>query len=117
MFGSTSHIQREYPEGNEICYFYVKVPVSDAVQEIARVEIPAWVADDEDHVDLIHSVLLAECRKGSGYPLILSEAHERAVIRAHERDAFQRLLAQTLRRAGVFTSGSRKRESKRRPKV
>jgi len=117
VFGSTSHIQREYPKGNEICYFYVKVPVSDAVQEIARVEIPTWVADDEDHVDLIHSVLLAECRKGSGYPLILSEAHERAVIRAHERDAFQRLLAQTLRRAGVLTSGSRKRESKRRPKV
>ena len=117
VFGSTSHIQREYPEGNEICYFYVRVPVSDAVQEIARVEIPAWVADDADHVDLIHSVLLAECRKGSGYPLILSEAHERAVIRAHERDAFQRLLDQTLRRAGVPTSGSRKRQSKRRPKV
>ncbi len=117
VFGSTSHIQREYPEGNEICYFYVRVPVNDAVQEIARVEIPAWVADDERHVDLIHSVLLAECRKGSGYPLILSEAHERAVIRAHERDAFQRLLDQTLRCAGVPTSGSRKRQSKRRPKV
>ena len=117
VFGSTSHIQREYPEGNEICYFYVQVPVTDAVQEIARVEIPAWVADDRRHVDLIHSVLLAECEKGSGYPLVLSEAHERAVIRAHERDAFQRLLDQTLRRAGVPTSGSRKRQSKRRPKV
>lgn len=117
VFGSTSHIQREYPEGNEICYFYVQVPVTDAVQEIARVEIPAWVADHESHVDLIHSVLLAECQKGSGYPLVLSEAHERAVIRAHERDAFQRLLDQTLRRAGVPTSGSRKRQSKRRPKV
>jgi len=117
VFGSTSHIQREYPEGNEICYFYVQVPVTDAVQEIARVEIPAWVADDSRHVDLIHSVLLAECEKGSGYPLVLSEAHERAVIRSHERDAFQRLLDQTLRRAGVPTSGSRKRQSKRRPKV
>lgn len=117
VFGSTSHIQREYPEGNEICYFYVQVPVSSASQEIARVEIPAWVADRPAFVDLIHSVLLAECTKGGGYPLVLAEAHERAVIRAHERAAFQRLLEQTLRRAGLPTAGSRKRQSKQRPKV
>jgi len=81
------------------------------------VEIPAWVADQPSFVDLIHSVLLAECKKGSGYPLVLAEAHERAVIRSHEREAFQRLLDQTLRRAGLPATGSRKRQSKQRPKV
>lgn len=117
VFGSTSHIQREYPEGNEICYFYLKIPVGEQQTEIARVELPAWVADRPVVVDLIHAVTLTECVKGDGYPLILSEAHERAVIRAPEREAFQRLLDRTFRRAGLPHSGSRKRRSKQRPKV
>jgi hypothetical protein len=117
VFGSTSHIQREYPEGNEICYFYLKVPVGEQQTEIARIELPAWVADRPAVVDRIHAVTLTECVKGDGYPLILSEAHERAVIRAPEREAFQHLLDRTFRRAGLPHTGSRKRRSKQRPKV
>ncbi len=117
MFGSTSHIQREYPPGNEICYFYLHVPVSEHQTEIARVEVPAWVADRPEVVDLIHAVVLRECEKGGGYPLILSEAHERAVIRGPEREAFQHLLDRMLRRAGLPPTDSRKRRSKQRPKV
>jgi len=117
LFGSTSHIQREYPPGNEICYFYLHVPVSEHQTEIARVEVPAWVADRPDVVDLIHAVVLRECQKGSGYPLVLSEAHERAVIRGPEREAFQHLLDRMLRRAGLPPTDSRKRRSKQRPKV
>lgn len=117
VFGSMSRIQRQYPEGNEICYFYLHVPVNDHESEIARVEIPAWVADDRPLVDLVHAVVMSECRKGEGYPLVLSEAHERAVIRAPERDAFQRLLGRTLRRAGLSSPHSQKRRSKQRPRV
>lgn len=117
LFGSTSHIQREYPPGNEICYFYLHVPVSEHQSEIARVEVPAWVADRPDIVGLIHAVVLRECSKGGGYPLILSEAHERAVIRGPEREAFQHLLDRMLRRAGLPPTDSRKRRSKQRPKV
>lgn len=118
VFGSASHIIREsYPEGQAICYFYLKVPTGPQATEICRVEMPEWVLDLSGAVDHLHATLLDECRKGDGYPVSLSEAHERAVIRADERDAFFRLIERRLRRAGLPTTGSRKRLSKQRPRV
>jgi hypothetical protein len=111
-FGSTSHIQRAYPEGSAVCYFYLKVPSPAGPGEMGRVEVPEWVAADPALLDRIHATVLRECEKGDGYPLALSEAHERAVIRASERDAFFRLMERRLRRAG-----SRKRRAKERPRV
>ncbi len=117
VFASTSHIQREYPEGNAICYFYLHVPSAWGVGEIGRVEVPQWVADRPALLDLIHSVVLSECRKGDGYPMILSEAHEQAVVRAPEREQFYRMIERQLQRAGLATNGSRKQHAKRRPRV
>ncbi len=116
-FGSTSHIQRSYPEGTEVCYFYLKVPSSTGAGEMARVELPRWVVDEPSLVDRIHATVLRECQKGDGYPLALSEAHERAVIRASEREAFFRLMERRLRRAGLSPTDSRKRRSKQAPRV
>ena len=118
LFGSASHIIREsYPEGQAICYFYLKVPTGPRSTEIARVEMPEWGLDLPGVVDHFHATVLDECAKGEGYPISLSEAHERAVIRADERDAFFRLLERRLRRAGLPATGSRKRLSKQRPRV
>ncbi|MFB6247077.1 MAG: DNA double-strand break repair nuclease NurA [Salinibacter sp.] len=116
-FGSTSHIQRSYPEGTEVCYFYLKVPGEGGGGEIGRVEVPRWVADEAGLLDRIHATLLRECEKGEGYPLALSEAHERAVIRGTEREAFFRLMERRLQRAGLSPTDSRKRRSKQRPRV
>jgi len=116
VFGSASHVQGEYPTGTEIAFFYVKVP-GPAEGELGRVEVPRWVADDSGLLDRVHATVLRECEKGEGYPLALSEAHERAVVRASERDAFFRLMERRLRRAGLGPIGSRKRHSKQRPRV
>jgi len=117
LFGSTSHIQRSYPPGSEVYYFYLKVPSTTGPGEMGRVEMPQWVADDPELVDRIHATVLRECEKGDGYPLALSEAHERAVIRGSEREAFFRLMERRLRRAGVSPTDSRKRRSKQAPRV
>lgn len=117
VFSSTSHIQREYPEGNKICYFYLHVPSTAGTGEIGRVEVPQWVADRPALLELVHGVVLSECRKGEGYPMILAEAHERAVIRAPEREQFYRMIERQLQRAGLATGGSRKDFSKRRPRI
>jgi len=116
-FGSTSHIQRSYPKGSEVHYFYLKVPSRAGPGEMSRVEVPKWVAEDERLLDCIHATVLRECEKGEGYPLALSEAHERAVIRASEREAFFRLMERRLRRAGLSPTDSRKRRSKQAPRV
>jgi hypothetical protein len=116
-FGSTSHIQRSYPTGSEVHYFYLKVPSATGPGEVGRVEVPKWVAQDEGLLDRVHATVLRECEKGDGYPLALSEAHERAVIRASERDAFFRLVERRLRRTGLSSTDSRKRRSKQAPRV
>jgi hypothetical protein len=116
VFGSASHIQGEYPTGTDITFFYLRVP-GPSGGELGRIEVPRWVADDPALLDRVHATVLQECRKGEGYPLALSEAHERAVVRGAEREAFFRLMERRLRRAGLGPTGSRKRRSKQRPRV
>ncbi|MFP4227262.1 MAG: DNA double-strand break repair nuclease NurA [Salinivenus sp.] len=116
-YGSVSHIQSAYPPGTEVCYFYLRVPSATGTGEIARVELPRWVADDASLCDRVHATVLRECEKGEGYPLILSEAHEQAVIRGPEREAFFRLVERRLQRAGLSYTASRKRRSKQWPRV
>jgi hypothetical protein len=80
--------------------------------------MPAWVAAQPEWVDRIHAVVLDEVEKGGGYPMILSEAHERAVVRARERDVFYRILERQMRAAGLpVTLASGKSTSKRVPRV
>ena len=116
VFESASHIQKAYGAEDRICYFYVSLPARGAA-EIGRVEVPQWVADDPALLDLVHAVILSECEKGDGYPMILAEAHERAVIRAHEKALFYELVERQMEGAGLRHAGSRKQASKRRPTV
>ncbi|MFB6098979.1 MAG: DNA double-strand break repair nuclease NurA, partial [Salinibacter sp.] len=116
IFGSASHIQGKYPTGTDVAFFYLRVP-GPGGGELGRIEVPRWVADDPALLDRVHATVLQECRKGEGYPLALSEAHERAVVRASEREAFFRLMERRLREAGLGPTGSRKRRSKQRPRV
>lgn len=116
IFRSPSRIQSAYAAHSQICYTYLKVPAPGG-SEIARLEMPAWVANEAALLDRLHSVILDECQKGNGYPIALSEAHEHAVIRGPEREAFVRLMERRLRRSGRSTTGSRKQRSKQLPRV
>ncbi len=117
VFESASHIQREYGAKDRICYFYLHVAPERGRPEVARVEVPVWVAEDPVLLALVHATVLSECEKGEGYPMILSEAHERAVIRARERDLFYDMVEREMTTAGLRHTGSRKQASKRRPMV
>jgi hypothetical protein len=117
VFESASHIQSEYGLGDQICYFYLHVPSARGGSEIGRVEVPMWVADHPGLLDLIHATVLSECEKGEGYPMILSEAHERAVIRARERDVFYDMIEREMTTAGLPYHASHKQSSKRKPMV
>ncbi|MEM6646890.1 MAG: DNA double-strand break repair nuclease NurA [Bacteroidota bacterium] len=117
VFESASHVQMDYTPENRICYVYIHVPIGERQSEIARVELPRWVADDDALLGLVHAVVLSECEKGRGYPLILSEAHERAVIRSREKEAFYEMVRLRMEGAGLPLPESRKAQSKRRPFV
>lgn len=76
--------------------------------EIARVEVPEWVARDPDAVGLVHALLVDQCTKGFGYPAVLARADDRAVISMSDRDVLETLVQQELARQGVVSRPSAK---------
>ena len=85
--------------------------------EIARVEVPDWLADDPELLALSHAMLVRQCELGLGYPVVISEAHEQAVISGHDRAEFRRMTLMLLEQRGLPTPESAKSFSKRRPWV
>ena len=107
LFISSSKIQGRYGE-HLIYFFYLRVD-----DEIARVEIPRWVATDDNLLNLAHSLVLDQCQRGQGYPVALSEAHEKAVVTGADRENFWQLVESSLVEERMPTLGSAKSQSKR----
>ena len=109
LFVSMSRINVESYGPHLIHFFYMR-----AGREVARVEIPRWVAEDAAMVDLVHTLIYDQCMKGQGYPVALARAHEQAIVRAADRRAFLGIVEGSLLRAELPATASRKRESKER---
>jgi hypothetical protein len=92
IFISRSKVVREHYGDHEIHFFYLRVDD----EELARIEIPRWVAAKKELVELTHSLVLDQCRKGNGYPVALSEAHEQAVVSISDRQNFWQLVEAAL---------------------
>jgi hypothetical protein len=105
-------IEEAFYGEHSVAFFYLALP--DGVpQEIARVEMPMWIAEDEEKVGLLHAALVDQCRRGRGYPLAVMEAHEQAVITAPDRAAFGQLLEAAVMAEGLPAATSAKALSKR----
>jgi len=87
LFTSQSKIVKDHYGGHWVYFFYIRVD-----DEIARVELPQWVAQDENLLNLTHALVLDQCRRGQGYPVALSEAHEQAVVTGVDRESFWQLV-------------------------
>jgi hypothetical protein len=83
-------------------FFYLNVG-RDGHPWLARVEIPAWVAEDRALVDNLQAVLYDQCRTlgARPYPYLLHRAHETAVVTLEEKQQIIQMIAQELRRRGV----------------
>jgi len=108
LFISQSSVIRKHYGEHWIYFFYLRVD-----DEIARVEIPQWVARDENLLKLTHSLVLDQCQRGQGYPVALSEAHEQAVVTMADRENFWQLVESSLVEEKLPTPTSGKSQSKR----
>jgi hypothetical protein len=90
VFISPSKVVKEYGE-HKVYFFYVR-----AGEEIARVEVPKWTAEDKALLEMTHALIYDQCKKGQGYPVALSEAHEQAVVTGADREYFWELVESTL---------------------
>ena len=108
LFLSPSRIVKEYYGRHQVAFFYLRLE-----DEVARVEVPQWI-EERGLLDLVHSVLLEQCRLGMGYPVALSEAHEQAVLTTGDREAFWALVEREMAGQGLEAGTSAKQLSKRR---
>lgn len=108
VFISQSSIVRKHYGVHQVCFFYLRVD-----DEIARVEIPRWVATNVSLLNLVHSLVLDQCQRGQGYPVALSEAHEKAVVTGTDRENFWQLVESSLVEEHLPSLTSAKSQSKR----
>lgn len=87
VFASQVSIAHDYPADVAPYFFYLHVGT-----EIGRVEIPAWIARDDAKVDMVARIILDQCVKGFGYPVVIAEAHEQAVVKGPDREFFYHLI-------------------------
>jgi len=92
------------------CYVHVGT-------EIARIEVPAWVAENQTLFDQSLGLTLAQVQKGFGYPVALAEAHNQAVVRGGDRSRFFALLEQQMIKAGIRNVGISYKEARKRGSV
>lgn len=92
------------------CYLHVGA-------EIARVDCPAWVAENPQQLETALSLILAQVQKGYGYPVALAEAHNQAVVRGGDRARFFALLEQQMIRAGIHNIGTSYKEARKRGSI
>jgi hypothetical protein len=108
LFISPSRIVKERYGDHRVYFFYLKVD-----DEIARVEVPQWVAESDILLNLTHSLILDQCRRGHGYPVVLSESHEQAVVTGADRESFWELVESSLVDERLPGTGSAKSLSKK----
>ena len=112
LYLTNSSVSREYYGEHQVYFYYLH-----GETEIGRVEVPQWVADDENLLALGHSLILDQCKRGQGYPVAISEAHEQAVVRTGDRQIFKEMVSRALERQGLTSYTSEKERSKRTPWV
>lgn len=117
IFELQSSASKHYLDHLRLHFFYLNVGREDHPW-LARVEAPAWVALDSAKLDILHAVLVDQCRilGVRPYPYLLHRAHETARVSIEERHQVTNMIVLELRRQGIFVEGiSNKQFSKDQP--
>jgi hypothetical protein len=102
IFAMQSQSAQRYRDELALHFFYLNVGRPNHPW-LARVEIPAWVAEDSEKLNNLHAVLVDQCRwmGNRRYPYLLLRAHETAMVSFNERDQVTQMIALELRKQGV----------------
>jgi len=104
IFGIQSHASKDYPNEMALHFFYLNVGSAEKPW-LTRVEVPAWIAVDQDQLDILHGVLLHQCHMmgGVGYPYLLHRAHEVALVQREEQEMLTKMIMRERRKRGLST--------------
>jgi len=112
LYISTARVNAIYQaRRHQVHFCYLNVGRTND-PEIARLELPEWVAARDDLLDLAHAAVVDQCRVPGGYPYVLARAHEQAVVTTEERRHLEGLVVGALIRQGMIPRPSRKARMK-----
>ncbi len=102
VFGLQSQSVRDYTDELTLHFFYLNAGSSNHPW-IARVEIPEWVAASQEMLDMLHAVLIQQCRTLGNvpYPYLLHRAHETAVVTQQDKEQVTEMIIQEYLRQGL----------------
>lgn len=102
VYAMQSRSAAQYQDVLALHFFYLNVG-REGHPWLARVEIPAWVAEEPGQLDVLHAVLVNQCQVlGSRpYPYALHRAHEAAVVTFEEGQQVREMIIHELLNRGV----------------
>ena len=115
IFELLSPTSKKYRSIFSLHFFYLNVSLNEGKPMLARVEFPAWVAQDPSMVNALHAILVQQCQivPTKQYPYLLTRADETAVVSLDEKEQVDRMIAQEMYKRGVgFAEKSQKQQSK-----
>lgn len=102
VFATQSQSASKYTEHRALHFFYLNVGRQGAPW-LARVEIPAWVANNKQLLDSLHAILVQQTTilGAHAYPYVLHRAHEIALVKFEEHEEVSRILLSEMRGLGI----------------
>ncbi|MCE5209075.1 MAG: DNA double-strand break repair nuclease NurA [Chloroflexi bacterium] len=114
VFSIQSQQTANFTDGLALHFFYLNVG-REVKPALARVELPAWVAEDPTMLHLLHSTLVEQCAQmgTNPYPYCLHRAHEIALVSFDEkRKIFDMIAVEHLNQGLSVESPSNKQSNK-----
>jgi hypothetical protein len=104
IFRIQSSSARQFEGPLALHFFYLNVG-RVGQPYLARVELPAWVAENPASVDLLHATLFYQSRLlgPRPYPYALHRAHEIAVVSYAEAEQLEQMLLGEMLRQGIYS--------------
>ncbi|HUF40229.1 MAG TPA: DNA double-strand break repair nuclease NurA [Anaerolineales bacterium] len=109
VFRIQSRTAGKYAGQLALHFFYLHVGGANSSKPyLARVEIPAWVAEDPGMVSDLHAILIEQCRilGARHFPYLLHRSHEVALVTRAEKEQVEAMIDLELRRNGVTPNGT-----------
>jgi hypothetical protein len=111
LFIQNSSLNRDFKKsGHEVCFFYLNTGQKN---QIARVEVPEWVANSPQLLSFAHTALIEQCKLTGGYPYALVRAHELATVTNSDRQMLDAMIQKAVLENGWMLQHSLKSETKR----
>jgi hypothetical protein len=101
LFKKQSFSAEDFKGALSIYFFYLNIS-KDTKPDIVRVEVPAWVAEDNTKMNLLHVSLVEQAwLLANPYPYVLHRAHEEAVVTYDDSNRLEEMILSQLLKNGV----------------